>query len=285
MRMCCRRSFCEYQVRGSESRIWQQGLPGGFQVDGQRLRTPDGRFVLLQTLPADRDFPNVFRMACRRRPLKSQQNRGLDGYAMNAAVVGPAGSLVAAQFMLEASASLIRAGGVGVFIDNSVLAHSGPDWLELAENRHDPAAVFYAFVSVAKLHREILSHGMHVFGQRDAIVSRDDDLQSLEDFLRMSCSNQPELGDGETFCGSAGEAIQPACGVRSNRFSPTIRSTTRTVDGGCNRPEFPPGSPSSWNDPVLEFLPWNSGERERTNREVSTFGLRPAALGRIHSGV
>jgi hypothetical protein len=118
--------------------------------------------------------------------------------------VGPAGSLAAAQAMLEASASLVRAGGFGVFIDNSVLAHSASDWLELAEHCADPAAVFYAFVNVAKLGGEIRSHGMHVFGQRDGIVSHDKHLSALEDFLRMACADQPDLAEGETFADQQG---------------------------------------------------------------------------------
>ncbi len=182
----------------------EKRLPDGFRVEGERLLTPQGRPLELQTLPADREFPNIFRMACRRRSLKPGERRGLDSYAMNAAVVGPAGSMMAAQYMLEASASLIRAGGIGVFIDNSVLAHSGSDWLELAEHRSHPAAVFYAFVSLAKLGSEIVSHGMQVLGQRDGVVSQEKDLPSLEDFLRMSCADQPELDEGETFSDQQG---------------------------------------------------------------------------------
>lgn len=197
----------------------ERSLPDGFQVAGERLTTPHGRFVLLRTMPADQEFPHIFRMACRRRPLDPHQNRGLDLYAMSAAVVGPAGSLDAARFMLEAGAGLVRAGGVGVFIDNSVLAHSGSDWLELAENRHDPAAVFYAYISVAKLGREIVSHGMHVFGQRDAIVSHDEDLHSLEDFLRMASSQQPELGEGETFADQQGKQFS-LCGESDRTIFP-----------------------------------------------------------------
>jgi hypothetical protein len=109
----------------------------------------------------------------------------------------------AAQWMLEAGASVVRAGGIGVFIDNSLLAHSGADWLELAENRSDPAAVFYTFVNVAKRGGDIVSHGMHVLGHRDGIVSMED-LSALEDFLRMTCAEQPAFGDGETFSDDRG---------------------------------------------------------------------------------
>ena len=156
---------------------------------------------MLEARAADREFPHVFRIACR-RPLKPADRRGLENYALNVVVVGPAGSLMAAQYMLEAGASIVRAGGLGVFIDNSLLAHSAADWLELTENKTDSAAVFYAFVNVANRGNEIMSYGMHVLGQRDGIVNSED-LSAMEDFLRMSCADQLEF-DAETFADQRG---------------------------------------------------------------------------------
>jgi hypothetical protein len=184
-----------------DKREFESRLPVGYRIDGELLVTPWGPLVL-ESRPADREFPHVFGIACR-RPLKPADLRRIRSYTMNVILMGPAGSMRAAQWMLEAGASVIRAGGIGVFIDNSLLAHSGADWLELAENKSDPAAVFYAFVNVAKRAGEIVSHGMHVLGQRDCIVSSED-LSSLEDFLRMTCAEQPEFGDGETFSDEQG---------------------------------------------------------------------------------
>ena len=42
--------------------------------------------------------------------------------------------LEAARTMMQAGAALLRAGGAGVFIDNSALAHGGQQWLEMTED-------------------------------------------------------------------------------------------------------------------------------------------------------
>jgi hypothetical protein len=105
-------------------------LPPGFRIQGERYLMPEGPDLGFDSFPADSKFPSVFRIACRRPSSDRGWSRALENYAMNAAVFGPAGSLNAAQHLLEAGAGLIRAGGLGVFIDNSVLAHVGSDWLE-----------------------------------------------------------------------------------------------------------------------------------------------------------
>lgn len=183
------------------SRELQSRLPEGYHFDGDRLATPVGS-VELQTLPVDQEFPNIFRMSCR-RPLQRKEDSGLAHYAMNVAVIARAGSMTAVQQVLKATAGLIQAGGFGVFIDNSLLAHSGSDWLELADNAHDPQAVFYAFVNLARLRDDIRSHGMHVLGQRDSVAGQDH-LPSLENFLRTTCANQTDWGNGATFADQEG---------------------------------------------------------------------------------
>ena len=45
-------------------------LPDGFRLEGECLHMPRGRMIELQTMPADREFPKIFHMACRRRSLK-----------------------------------------------------------------------------------------------------------------------------------------------------------------------------------------------------------------------
>jgi hypothetical protein len=182
-------------------------LPPGFRIQGERYLMPEGPDLGFDSFPADSKFPSVFRIACRRPSSDRGWSRALENYAMNAAVYGPAGSLNAAQHLLEAGAGLIRAGGLGVFIDNSVLAHVGSDWLELAEHRSDPDAVFYAFVNVVEAGTGILSRGMQVIGQRDGIVPQRGELNSLEEFLRGMCAELPEMGEGEVFADEEGRCF------------------------------------------------------------------------------
>ena len=185
-------------------------LPAGFQLQGQEFVMPDGRCLLFRAMPPDKEFPSVFRMACRRSP-KANEIAGVDSYKVNVGLIGPGGSLQAAQRMLEAGAALVRAGGVGVFIDNSASAHGAADWLEMAEHRDDPSAVFFAFVNIVKSGPNLLSYGMHQLGQRDAIIFHrgqvDAVLPSLEDFLRMTSAAELPLGEGEVFCDEQGRCF------------------------------------------------------------------------------
>jgi hypothetical protein len=182
-------------------------LKDGFYLQRDSLVLPSGRAVALEMLRADHEFPRIFHLACR-RPIDSTAQSGLNSYSMMAALVGPAGSMDGARLMLEAGAGLVRAGGIGVFVDNGLIAHSGSDWLELAENSHDPSAVFYAFVNVANIGTCIRSHGMHVIGLRDGIVGNLEDLDSLEDFLRMSSANETDPGDGKLFSDRSGRQFR-----------------------------------------------------------------------------
>jgi hypothetical protein len=186
-------------------------LPAGFRIEGEQFVTCGGRRFGFEAMPADGAFPTVFRSVCRRPPQPAEASR-LDRYAMNAAVVAPGGSLAAAQRILEAVAGVVRAGGIGVFIDNCAVAHGGSDWLELAEHRHDPSAVFYTFVTIVKSGKDLVSYGMQVFGQRDAVIAHRTDLHdalsSVEDFLRVRCADPQERVDGGRFCDEQGRQFR-----------------------------------------------------------------------------
>ena len=79
----------------------------------------------------------------------------------------------AARMIMKAAAIMVRAGGAGVFIDNSALAHGGGLWLEMTEDG-GPAAMSFAFVGIVLGDRDIWTIGMHVLGLRDIVVKRED---------------------------------------------------------------------------------------------------------------
>jgi hypothetical protein len=120
-------------------------------------------------------------------------------YTLNSLVAINGGSMAAARQVLEIGAGLVEAGGIGVFVDNGLIAHSADDWLELTRNRQDPQAVFFGFVKLSRWRGHLVSQGMHVMGQRDGTVERETDLDALEDFLRATCAKEHKWSDGETF--------------------------------------------------------------------------------------
>jgi hypothetical protein len=173
-------------------------LPAGVNVDEDRLQWTDGADVYFRTVPADTQFPQIFRTGCR-RPLSSQAQSRLNKYSLIALVAINGGSMTAARRILEIGAGLVEAGGIGVFVDNGLIAHSSNDWLELTQHRQDPQAVFFGFVNMARLRGHLVSHGMHVMGQRDGTVEHETNLDALEDFLRETCANECTWSEGETF--------------------------------------------------------------------------------------
>jgi hypothetical protein len=147
-------------------------LPEGCRVTPEALILPDNTRVGLGFLDADDQFAQIFRTSCR-RPATDEELATVDNYTVNVTLSGPGGSLEDARAMMRAAAALIRAGGAGVFIDNSGLAHGGSDWLEITEDG-GPDAVSFAFVSIIRGKSEVWTMGMHVLGLRDILMKRAD---------------------------------------------------------------------------------------------------------------
>src|SRR5262245_44144264 len=104
-------------------------LPAGWRLTPERLIAPDVTPVEFGALAADDQFAQIFRSSSR-RPATEDELATVDGYTVNVVLSGPGGSPRAARAMMEAGAAVVRAGGAGVFIDNSALAHGGGYWLE-----------------------------------------------------------------------------------------------------------------------------------------------------------
>ncbi|MBX9681388.1 MAG: hypothetical protein K2X38_21745 [Gemmataceae bacterium] len=147
-------------------------LPPGHRLTIDGLTLPNGIEVGFGAVAADKQFPTIFRSSCRQEPTP-QELAAVDGYSVNVFLMGPGGSLDAARTMMQAAAAIVQAGGAGVFIDNSALAHGGADWLDMTQEG-SPDAVSFAFVAMIGGPREIYTMGMHVLGLRDVVMKRSD---------------------------------------------------------------------------------------------------------------
>jgi hypothetical protein len=155
-------------------------LPEGHRLTADELILPDGARIEFNPLPPDDQFPGIFRSTCRREPTREEM-RIVRRYTVNVGLTGPGGSLDAAKTMLQAGAAIVRAGGAGVFIDNSGLAHGGGQWLELADDA-GPEAVSFAYVTLVRGDGDVYTLGMHVMGLPDVIV-KEEDLDPEDDEL------------------------------------------------------------------------------------------------------
>jgi len=164
--------------------------------------------------------------------MPSQRNRdAIDGYTTNFCLRGPGGSLGSAKGIMRAAAAVLRAGGAGVFIDNSGLSHGSDGWHALTGDPGD-GGVFWAFVTFVGGKRDNYTVGMHVLGYRDAIMPRsgDDerDRQVLGCFLGYSYRSGAALADGHVM-------PTPACRrCKSGASHARCRATRRcSTPGAC----------------------------------------------------
>lgn len=172
-------------------------LPDDMQLTPEGLVLSDGTTLEMRPVPPDDQFAEVFRSACR-RPARKEELAKVDAYRVNIVLIGPGGSLEAAGKVMRAAAAIVRAGGAGVFIDNSALAHGGADWLEMADDG-DIEAMSFAFTSIIAGRSEVRTMGLHVLGSAD-IVMRKDDLDPegsmIIELIRYVCGSERRIGDG-----------------------------------------------------------------------------------------
>lgn len=191
-------------------------LPRGCRCTPERLVLADGTEFEFNALPADEEFAGVFAGGCPKLPTADERER-IENYQVNVCLTGQGGSLAAAKQLMAAGAAVIAAGGAGVFVDNSGIAHGGADWLALLEGA-DTGGVYWAFVSAVHNDDEVYSVGMHILGFRDAIIPRtgreDRDFRTLHSFLGYTAFSGKTLQDGEL----VGDPVLPTFQVHAEPY-------------------------------------------------------------------
>lgn len=175
----------------------RDSLPDGTQLTEAKVILKDGSECEYFVLPADEQFPQIFRSSCRRIPTREEQ-RKVSRYTFCIALSGPGGSLEAAYQMMKAAAVIVEAGGAGVFIDNSGLAHGGQDWLNMCD-MGGTDSISYAFVSLVRGLAEVWTMGFQAIGIPDLRMTRHDseqDPDSIIDIIRYMAASDVQLDDG-----------------------------------------------------------------------------------------
>jgi len=196
-------------------------LPADCRLTPKALILADGTKVDFDPMPPDDQFADIFRSSCR-RPATPDELATVDAYTVNVCLSGPGGSQAAALQMMRAGAAIVKAGGAGVFIDNSALAHGGQNWLEMTEDGGSDALSF-AFVSLISSPTEVWTMGMHVLGLRDVIMKRvDADDFDIIEVIRYLCQSEKPIENGHILADLEGP-----------RFTAFVEES----------PEMPEGSP------------------------------------------
>jgi hypothetical protein len=190
-----------------------ENLPRGCRCTKDGIVIADGSAFELNALPADEEFPRIFASSCSKLPTESEREQ-IENYKVNICLSGPGGSIEAAKRLMAGVAAVMAAGGVGVFIDNSGIAHGATDWHKLLDSADD-GGVYWAFISAVRSDTEIYSLGMHVLGFRDAIIpatgDSEFDSRTLHSFLGFTAFSGAKLRDGEV----VGDSVLPTFQVRS----------------------------------------------------------------------
>lgn len=172
-------------------------LPTGFRLTPDALIMPDETEIEMSPRPPDDEFADIFESSCR-QPAAANELAIVRNYAANICLIGPGGSLDAATKMMHAGAVIVRAGGAGVFIDNSGLSHGGRNWIEMAGDASSDA-LSYAFVTLVQGEHEVWTIGMHVLGFPEIVMSRNDtdaNEDLIIDVIRYVCRGDRPIGDG-----------------------------------------------------------------------------------------
>lgn len=195
-------------------------LPDGCQLSPEGLTLPDGTSFEFSPMQPDKQFAGIFKSSCRRPPTADELAR-VNRYTVNVGLIGPGGSLESARAMMQAAAVIVEAGGAGVFIDNSGMAHGASQWLAMTRDGSSDA-ISYAFVCLFGGGTEISSMGMHVLGQPEIAMRRADTSPSgepLVDALRYISSGDRIVDRGHVLVLDTGETLHVAS--RSDSQFPT----------------------------------------------------------------
>lgn len=183
-------------------------LPEGCRLTPDTLTLADGSEFQFGAGRPDKQFAGVFRQACRQA--NDEELAIVDKYTVNAFLCGPGGSMQAAHKMMQAAAALVRAGGAGVFIDNSALAHGGEAWLSMTEDG-GPDAVSFAYVSIIRGEEEVWTMGMHTLGLRDVLMKRSDIEEEgfdIVEVIRYLAAGDKPIGNGHVLADLEGPRFQ-----------------------------------------------------------------------------
>lgn len=156
-----------------------------------------GRRFRLEATAADDEIVEIFAGSDRMGP---REIKALESHKVKAFLSGPGGSLEAARAFLAVGAAFIKAGGLGVMVDNSGNCHSPRDWLALAGD-NQMGGMYWAFVSVTASEEEVFSAGMHCLGFRDAELSDPADPHisgmMMHEFLGYTYQSGAPIVDGD----------------------------------------------------------------------------------------
>jgi hypothetical protein len=194
---------------GSSALVEEIAASGtGYVLEGKVLRDTETGFAC--ELVLQRADPGLAADFARAGPhwAKTEAMADIATHRTIAYLAGPGGARAAADAMMRAGAAIIDAGGMGVKVDSSGIAHAAAYWIDMCEQLDQLSAHRALVVYVAGAN--VYSCGMHNFGLPEAITSADNKTEAadmLRFFTRYLLEYAPALADGHTFSVSEGKQV------------------------------------------------------------------------------
>lgn len=117
-------------------------------------------------------------------------------------VIADVNSFDGIKEIVEAGATLLKAGGLALKIETSGIAHTKEDWYQLVENL-DCFPIYSHFITLIGDEERYYSCGMKVFGLPDVVVpssiSAEEATELLNNFNLYNIVEKPSLKNGKTF--------------------------------------------------------------------------------------
>lgn len=138
-------------------------------------------------------------------------------------LIGSAGSLEAAQKIMQAANALLDAGGLAVKVETTGKAFSPKAWKELCAP-NTPQALYIAFVLTLRAQGDVFyTCGMHNLGLKDSIVGAVSEqlaAYTLDVFSLYQLLEQPDLQAGETFQANQEAPVFRLMSQEDSRYAP-----------------------------------------------------------------
>jgi hypothetical protein len=198
-----------------------QRLPPGFRLTPEALLLPNDAKIDFVPMAPDVEFARIFQSSCRRPPTDDEL-AVVARYTVNVGLTGPGGSLESALTMMQAGAAIVEAGGAGVFIDNSALAHGGHDWVDLTDDAR-PDAISFAFASIIRGQDDVYTMGMQVMGFPNLLLHSpdiDDPAETVVEIIRYVCGGGRPIAVGHVLADDQGRPRFQVVAKTDDEFEP-----------------------------------------------------------------
>ncbi|MET3373372.1 hypothetical protein ABIC89_002434 [Variovorax boronicumulans] len=153
----------------------------------------------LQMEPRDERMSGAFKAAGPHWS-HTDEMKQINDHASVIYLVGHGGSQTNFAPLMHAARALLDAGGHGIKVESTGLAHSPKTWRRLCDDLHLFSAHEACVVYITGA--DVYSCGMHNLGLKDVVVAADaaeDPAELLRAFTRYVFAEQPDIRPGQTF--------------------------------------------------------------------------------------